>query len=63
MSLLKELIIRGVLVVAINDAVILYVVTKRGIPVKAPLVAGMILVTCIALVINIWYCLHKNGII
>lgn len=63
MSLFKELIIRGVLVVALNDGAILYVIKKRSTPITVPIILGIILVTSVALVINIWYCLHRAGII
>lgn len=63
MSILKELIIRSVLVVAINDAVIFYIMDKRSRKMTLLIAIGIILITCIALVINIWYCLHRNGIV
>ncbi|MBU4437954.1 MAG: hypothetical protein L6276_11835 [Acetobacterium sp.] len=63
MNIFIELVIRGVLVIALNDGIIFYVVKKRAIPLTIPLIASIILVTCIALVINIWFCLHQNGII
>jgi Na+-translocating ferredoxin:NAD+ oxidoreductase RnfE subunit len=63
MELLTGLIIRGVLVVAINDAIIFYVMNKRSQKITLPIAIGIILVTCIALVINIWYSLHRNGIV
>ena len=63
MNILKELIIRSVLVVVLNDAIIFYVINKRSQRITLPIAVGIIAVTCIALVINIWYCLHRNGII
>lgn len=63
MNILKELIIRSVLVVAINDGIIFYIIGIRSQKITLPLAVGIIAVTCIALVINIWYCLHRNGII
>ncbi|GFZ30060.1 hypothetical protein CSC2_05860 [Clostridium zeae] len=63
MNLLKELIIRSVLVVVLNDAIIFYVISKRSQKITLPIALGIIAVTCIALVINIWYCLHRNNII
>ena len=59
MTVLKELIIRSVLVVAINDAVIFYVLNMRSQKITLSIAIGIILVTCIALVINIWYCLYR----
>ena len=67
MSILTELIIRGVLVIALNDGIILYVIKKRSTPITTPIILGIILgiilVTSVAFVINTWYCLKKNGII
>jgi hypothetical protein len=63
MSILTELIIRGVLVVALNDAIIFYWIGKHSRKITLPLAIGIIVITCIALVINIWYCLYRRGII
>jgi len=63
MKILTDLIIRGILVVALNDAAIFYVLNKRSQQISLPIAIGIILVTCIALVINIWYSLHRNGIV
>ena len=63
MSIFKELIIRGVLVIALNDGIILYVIKKRSTPITIPIISGIIIVTSVAFVINTWYCLHQNGII
>jgi len=63
MKILTELITRGVLVVGINDAVIFYVLNKRSQQITLPIAIGIILVTCFALVINIWYPLYLNGLL
>jgi hypothetical protein len=63
MSIFTELIIRGVLVITLNDGIILYVIKKRSTPITIPIILGIILVTSVAFVINTWYCLKKNGII
>ncbi|MFD3449447.1 hypothetical protein ACFDTO_33250 [Microbacteriaceae bacterium 4G12] len=63
MTILKELVIRSVLVVALNDAIIFYWISKRSQKITLPLAIGIIAITCIALVINIWYCLYRNGMI
>lgn len=63
MNILRELIIRSVLVVTITDAVIFYVIGRRSQKITLPIAIGIIAVTCIALVINIWYCLHRNGVV
>ncbi|MBP2032791.1 hypothetical protein J2Z42_001465 [Clostridium algifaecis] len=63
MTILKELIIRGVLVVALNDAIIFYLINKHSQKITLTLAIEIIVITCIALVINIWYCLYRRGII
>jgi hypothetical protein len=63
MNILTELIVRDVLVIALNDGIILYVIKKRSIPLSIPLILAIILVTSVALVINIWFCLKKNGVV
>jgi len=62
MSILTELIVRGVLVVALNDAIIFYWINKHSRKITIPLGIGIIVITCIALVINIWFCLYRSGI-
>ncbi|OAA87778.1 hypothetical protein [Clostridium ljungdahlii] len=63
MNILRELIIRSVLVVMLNDAIIFYIISKLSQRITLPVAAGIIAVTCIALVINIWYYLYPNEII
>jgi hypothetical protein len=63
MSILKELIIRSVLVVAINDAVIFYWISKHSRKITLTIGIEIIAITCIALVINIWYCLYRRGLL
>lgn len=63
MNILTELIVRSVLVIALNDGIILYVINKRSTPLTLRLVVEIILVTSIAMGINIWYCLYRRGMI
>ena len=62
MSLLTELITRVVLIIAINDGIIFYVLSKRSQRITMPLAAAIIIITIVILVINIWYCLHRRGL-
>jgi len=62
MSILTELIIRGVLIIALSDGIILYVVKMRSIPTTIPLIVSIILITSVDFVINTWYCLNRRGI-
>ncbi len=63
MTLLASLIIRTVLIVAITDAVVFFVIAKRKTAITIPLVISIILVTLVPLLINIWAALNKFGII
>jgi len=62
MSLFKELIIRVILIVSITDVIEFYIINKNHGVITVPLVIGIIVITIIPIVINIWYCLHKRGI-
>jgi uncharacterized membrane protein len=62
MTLLASLIIRTVLIIAITDVVIFYVIQKRKMKITVPLVLSVIVVTLIPLIINIWVALHLFGI-
>lgn len=62
MTLLASLIIRVSLIVAITDAVIFYVISKRHLVISVPFVISVIAVTLVPLIINIWFALYKFGI-
>jgi len=62
-SLFKELLIRVIIIVLITDIVEFYVISKRHLVITPTLVIEIIFVTLVPLVINIWYCLHRRGII
>ena len=63
MSLFKELLIRVIIIVSITDILEFYVIRKRHLAITPLLVIEIIVVTLVPLVINIWYCLHRNGLI
>jgi hypothetical protein len=63
MALLKKLIIRGILVISLNDGIILYIMKIRSNPITIPTILGLIAVTSVAFVINTWYCIKRNGIL
>jgi len=62
MNLFTELILRVILIVLITDAVVFYVINRRHWVITVPLAIGIIVITIIPIVINIWYCLHRRGI-
>lgn len=63
MKLFTELILRAGLIVAIIDSIFFYVIRRRHEVITLPLWVGMIILTIVVLIINIWYALHRNGII
>lgn len=63
MKLLTELIIRVVLIVTLTDLAIFYVISSRKLVITVPFVISVIVVTLVPLIINIWFSLHKHGII
>ena len=63
MSLFKELLIRVIIIVSLTNILEFYVIRKRHLVITPLLVIEIIVVTLVPLVINIWYCLHRNGLI
>jgi hypothetical protein len=63
MSLFRELLIRTIIIVSLTDIIEFYVISRRRLAITPTLVIAIIVVTLVPLVINIWYCLHKNHII
>jgi hypothetical protein len=62
MSFATEIVLRVFLVISLSDAIILYVITRRGLPLTVPIVIGLILITVISLLINLFYCFSRWGI-
>ncbi len=62
MSLIKELIIRVIIIVSVTDVFEFYAITKNHGVITVPLAIGIIVITIIPIVISIWYCIHKRGI-
>ena len=63
MSLFKELLIRVIIIVTLTDILEFYVIKRRNLAITPTLVFAIIVVTLVPLVINIWYCLHRRGLI
>ena len=63
MSLFKELLIRVVIIVSLTNIIEFYIISRRHLVITPLLVIEIIVVTLVPLVINIWYCLHRNGLI
>lgn len=63
MSLFKELIIRIIIIISVTNIIEFYVITKRHLEITPLLVFLIIIVTIVPIVINIWYCLHRNGLL
>ena len=58
MSLIKELLIRVIIIVSITDILELYVISRRRLAITPTLVVAIIVVTLVPLVINIWYVIY-----
>ena len=63
MSLIKELLIRVIIIVSLTDIIEFYVISRKHLVITPTLVFAIIVVTLVPLVINIWYCLHKFNLI
>ena len=63
MQLFTELITRVVIIITLTDLIIFYAITSKKLDITIPLVISIILVTLVPLVINIWFSLHRHGII
>lgn len=63
MILFKELLIRVIIIVSVTNIIEFYVITKRHLEITPLLVFLIIIVTIMPIVINIWYCLHRNGLL
>jgi len=63
MSLITQLVLRVVLVVSIIGAIEFYLVIKKHKLVTIPFAIGVIVLQIIVLLINILFCLWRNGII
>ena len=63
MELFKELLLRTIIIIVLTDIIEFYVISKRHLVITPQLVFLIIVVTIVPIVINVWYCLHKNGLI
>lgn len=63
MSLFKELLIRVIIIVSVTNIIEFYVIAKRHLEITPLLVFLIIVATIVPIVINIWYCLHRNGLL
>jgi hypothetical protein len=66
-SLLYDLILRAIIIIAVTDAVIFYLLSTKDIRVLrfgyGKLAFLVILVTLIPLIINIWFVLWRYGLL
>jgi len=63
MNLIAQLVLRVVLVISIIGAIEFYLVIKKHMVVTIPFAIGFVLLQIIVLLINILFCLWRNGII
>jgi hypothetical protein len=66
-SLLYDLILRAIIIVAVTDAIIFYLMSKNSAKVMrfgyGVLAFLVIVVTLIPLIINIWFVLWRYGVL
>lgn len=62
MSLTTEIIIRIVLVVSIIDTIEFYLISTHKRLITVPFAIGVIVITIIALVTNVLFCIYRSGI-
>ena len=58
MSLIKDLLIRVIIIVSVTDILEFYVIRRRNLAITPILVIAIIVVTLVPLVINIWYVVY-----
>ena len=58
MSLIKDLLIRVIIIVSVTDILEFYVIRRRNLAITPILVIAIIFVTLVPLVINIWYVIY-----
>ena len=63
MNLIIQIVLRVVLVVSIIGAIEYYLIIKKIKVVTVPFAVGMIALQIVVLLINILYCLWRNGVI
>lgn len=62
MNLITELIIRVIIIVSLIDTIVFYKINTHPEVITVPFAIGIILITIISLLINIWFCLYRRGI-
>lgn len=63
LSLLYDLTLRAIIIIALTDALIFYVISTRHITVTWKFVTLVIAVTLLPLLINIWFVLWRYGVL
>ncbi len=62
-SLLWDLTVRAIIIIALTDALIFYVTSTKHVAVTWKLTFEVIVVTLIPLLINIWFVLWRYGVL
>ena len=63
LSLLYDLTLRAIIIIALTDALIFYVMSKRHVAITWIWTFEVIVVTLIPLLINIWFVLWRYGML
>jgi hypothetical protein len=62
-SLLYDLTLRAIIVIALTDVIIFYVMSTRHIPITWKFTFAVIVVTLVPLLIGIWFDLWRYGVL
>ncbi len=62
-ELFKDLLFRTIIIIVLTDIIEFYVISKKHLVITPRLVFLIIVVTIVPMIINVWYSLHKNGLI
>ncbi len=62
-SLLYDLTLRAIIIIALTDAIIFYVMSTRHVAITGRWIFLVIVVTLIPLLINIWFVLWRYGVL
>jgi hypothetical protein len=63
LPLLYDLIARAIIVIALTDAIIFYLISTRHAAITGELTFWVIVVTLIPLIIGIWFDLWRYGVL
>jgi len=63
LPLLYDLFARAIIVIALTDAIVFYLISIKHVAITSQLTAWVIAVTLLPLIINIWFDLWRYGVL